>query len=136
MDTYLMKKDNVYVVVNCDTEPEVREKLDEKIILDNRYLSSHASAELYGGRVRIKNVNSRKSFFIDGIRLKKILQYTNDNSFYIEDTYSFGEIAAYLNQIENLGIDSFLENYKETIKNTRKELGEYAAQLEQDLAIK
>lgn len=136
MDRYIIKKDNVFVVVDCDIAPEIREKFDEKIILDNRNLSPHASAELYGGRVQIKSVNGRKRFYIDGIQLKKILQYSDDNSFYIDDVYSFGEIVAYLNQIENLGIDSFLENYKETIKNTRKELGEYATQLEQDLAIK
>ena len=32
------------------------------------------------------------------------------------------KIAAYLNQIENLGVDSFLENYKLQLQELKKEI--------------
>lgn len=134
MDKYIMKKDNVYVVVKC--EIDAKEEIPGiQIVLQEKSFARYSSANLYGGRVEINAGQTKKTINIDGIQLKKIAT-NSDYSYHVSEKFSLEEITAYLNQIENLGVDSFLENYKETIKNTRKELDEFVIQLEQDLAIK
>ena len=135
MDRYIMRKDNVVVIVDCKIGKEDSERIGDFIILNDAYMSAYNHAVLYGGRVNVKYYQGSSNIYIDGVALKKVV-CRSGNRFSIYDGFTFEEITAHLNQIENLGVDSFLENYKETIENTKKELAEFALQLEQDLAIK
>ena len=48
---------------------------------------------------------------------------------------SFDQVALFLNQIENLGIDSFLDNYKVQLRNLKKELEEVAVGWQKELLV-
>jgi hypothetical protein len=48
---------------------------------------------------------------------------------------SFEHITAYLNQIENLGVDSFLENYKLQLQEIKKEFESMKDELQSELAV-
>ena len=76
---------------------------------------------LYGGRVRVYlESNHGSNLTIDGVDIKDF--HYNETStnpcsgFYITDELTVQKVTAYLNQIEQLGIDTFLENYKTALK--------------------
>ena len=79
---------------------------------------------LYGGRVYL-NYNFGQGYGwleVDGISIK---QYNCSTAGKIDSTstHSLEQIVAHLNQIENLGVDSFLENYKAQLQELKKEFG-------------
>lgn len=67
---------------------------------------------------------------VDGI---EILSISKDGHFHIYNYPS--KVVAYLNQIENLGVDSFLENYKQQLQQIKLEFESYADGIQQELAI-
>lgn len=76
---------------------------------------------LYGGRVRVYlESNHGSNLTIDGVDIKDF--HYNETStnpcsgFYITDELTVQKVTAYLNQIEQLGIDTFLENYKTALE--------------------
>jgi hypothetical protein len=75
---------------------------------------------------------------IDGIPLHGLESYSNnygDLCLKLVDKFSLEQAAAYLNQLENLGVDSFLENYKLQIQEIKRELESKADSLQHELAI-
>lgn len=119
----IVKKDNVYVLIESETKMNFEDN-SVSVILDS--LDSEVQiAYLYGGRVEI----SKDTLYIDGISI-----FAGDFSYSnLTQSIDYAQIAAYLNQIENLGIDTFLKNYKESIENFKQKLSAQADQLEQDL---
>ena len=120
-----------FQVTACNPQCELKDK--EAFIVG----TSKFTQILYGGRVRVSyhtSYNSIKfnelSLVIDGIEIRKL--YSNA-SFYTSSTPS--EVVAYLNQIENLGVDSFLENYKRQLQQAKHEFEAFADGLQQELAI-
>lgn len=98
-------------------------------------------SSLCGGRVRLEN----SYMSIDGLCIYKIgysyycSAISSSYSYYypyIREELSFGTVTAYLNQIEQLGVDTFLKNYKEALLNLKKEMLEMSEKLESDLQIK
>ena len=131
----IFKNENVYVYIDTDNEPTSQID-EEKAFIVGEGKNSNI---LYGGRVKVSylcyrngwNINyDTLSLKIDGIEIRKL--YSNA-TFYESSTPS--EIVAYLNQIENLGVDSFLENYKQQLQQKKIEFEAFADGLQQELAI-
>jgi hypothetical protein len=129
----IFKNENVYVYIDTDNEPTSQIDEEKAFIVGE----GKESNILYGGRIAVNylyeygRINYNKlSLKIDGIEIRKL--YSNA-TFYESSTPS--EIVAYLNQIENLGIDSFLENYKQQLQQMKIEFEAFADGLQQELAI-
>lgn len=68
-----------------------------------------------------------KIFFItiDGVDVKDFVytySYNNQASIYQTNNLSVQKVTAYLNQIEQLGIDTFLENYKTALETFKADI--------------
>ena len=129
----IFKNENVYVYIDTDKEP-INQVEDEYAFIVGEGKESQI---LYGGRVKVNyqypygRINyNQLSIKIDGIEIRKL--YT-DASFGESSTPS--EVVAYLNQIENIGVDSFLENYKQQLQQMKIEFEAFADGLQQELAI-
>ena len=105
----ILFKNGVYILknvnkVDSDKEDEFYENPD---VISNEY----GMFSLYGERV---------TGSVDGYRSPISLIQINIDGFYIETGNSDARVVAYLNQIEQLGVDTFLENYKNAVAK-RKE---------------
>lgn len=129
MENLLFKKDGVYVVIPEIAHVKQNEvKNDPNLVYHYDYKYHNV---LYGGRVELKFYTSEELFFIvDGIYIE---QYGAALSF--SSSLNIGTVAAYLNQIENLGVDTFLENYKAQMQAMKEQLNEVGNQLAAELAV-
>lgn len=109
MDAIIFK-DNVYVYIKR------KECKDENIMQKEEVFKFPGNYNLYGGRVEIRLSNNISSLTIDGISIIRLDQYYN-----LDEDLPLNTICAYLNQINQLGIDSFLANYKVTVENLKIE---------------
>jgi hypothetical protein len=102
----IFKHENVYVLV--DTGKNLRENVDGAQIIE-----PDEKCIMYGGRVMVQH-DSREGFIdIDGTHICLVGLSTYSHTYpYKEDRYELSQVVAFLNQIENLGVDAFLENYK------------------------
>ncbi len=132
----IFKKDNVYVyVTNKGRRNDIQEEDMTTLVYspDSEYEKQHVS--LYGGRVYLHwsgYYSLRMS--VDGISIGQILH--NDNLWFVlSDSLGLGEVTAFLNQMENLGIETFLENYKKQLVNFKKEMEEEVEKMEQEQSI-
>lgn len=94
------------------------------IVSDDRHYKCNY---LYGGRVRVSLFSDGSCYLtIDGIEIKRFYSpYTSDKTCaLIEVIASLGaqKVTAYLNQIEQLGIDTFLENYKTALESSKADI--------------
>ena len=138
----ILKKDNVYILVR-DKNPRAGITLDnlENLILCNNLNLKSISIiknNIYGGRVYLEIPAYRNGsdmlydycyLTIDGIEIMRFELYSSTNKL------SFEHITAYLNQIENLGVDSFLENYKLQLQEIKKEFESMKDELQSELAV-
>lgn len=129
----IFKNENVYVYI--DDKNVYKDSIKEVnmfIIGGNKH-----RCLLYGGRVEIEHYYLNGSYLDYGFNLHvdgiEILKINKDGHFYIYNSPS--EVVAYLNQIENLGVDSFLENYKQQLQQIKLEFESYADGIQQELAI-
>lgn len=109
MDAIIFK-DNVYVYIKR------KECKDENIMQKEEVFKFPGNYNLYGGRVEIRLSNNISSLTIDGISIIRLDQYYD-----LDEDLPLNTICAYLNQINQLGIDSFLANYKVTVENLKIE---------------
>lgn len=120
----IFKQENVYVVVNRALREEFAEQEIDELVFDSK--SAGKTFILYGGRVVVRNSPSdiygyiTTSMFVDGILIRQI-EY-DDYNYHLNDELRIDKIAAFLNQIENLGVDTFLGNYKERLEELKKEI--------------
>lgn len=112
----IFKHENVYVYVN--TEDELRENVDaqDTLIVEDGKIKS-----LYGGRVKINFRGWMAYLTIDGITIYEI-SFTDDDYPQKDDRVCVQQVVAYLNQIENLGVDAFLENYKNSLVQMKQDV--------------
>lgn len=141
----IIKHENVYVVVrDKEAREDVGFKNVENLILCDDYSCSKKENSLYGGRVCLKIPEYRSNGYIhykddychiiiDGIGIDKI--YESVGMVMKSNEFSWDKIAAYLNQIENLGVDSFLENYKLQLQELKKEFESMKENLQSELAV-
>lgn len=98
-------------------------KADASIILSNN--KNPNSRLLYGGRVKVSLLNAIFHIAIDGIEVNAFgyrSSYNNQADIYQTDNLSVQKVTAYLNQIEQLGIDTFLENYKTALETFKADI--------------
>ena len=135
MSEYIFKCDNVYVLVRNKTlSKDVNSSVPAELVITfDNYNTKDIS--LYGGRVLIStsHYGHNNLMSIDGITICLFTCNVNPSS---STSISQETLVAYLNQIENLGIDSFLDNYKCQIQELKKECEGRIRDLEQDLALK
>lgn len=135
----IFKYENTYVFV---VEKKVREGIDldncnELIIDDGSYKKNN---NLYGGRLKLNaTYGGYCKITIDGIIIKRFhykpFSNKSDYWFDVEDQFGFSQVAAILNQIENLGVDSFLDNYKKELQNLKEEFEKLSESWQQELAV-
>ena len=122
----ILKKDNVFVYVK-DLSYEVEK--------NSSFISSpYTSFELYGGRIQCDgnydNVHDALCYlYIDGINI------VNDWGINDPNDLPIRTVVAYLNQMEALGIEAFLENYKKALQEFEKELSGMEERLARCLTI-
>lgn len=130
MVNLLFKKDGVYVVIpEIDNSKRGEVENNPDFLFDTLYKNK---ISLYGGRVSIiSNYSDFVYLIIDGIYIRI---YGGD----LEgtDSLSINTAAAYLNQIENLGVDTFLQNYKVQVQAIKDQLTEMSNQLAAEIAMK
>ena len=133
MDKIILFKNGVYTL-HCLEDEEFEELCKDKSFVVST-ISESGIYLLYGGRVKINKDeywvgNSRRStfqLFIDGFSI------TEQESRYSE---FFEKITAYLNQIEQLGVDTFLANYKAAIIAEKEELSAMCDKLAAELQLR
>ena len=125
METIFLKN-GVYV---CSEEEfnfednDNKVKADASIILSNN--KNPNSRLLYDGRVKVSLLNAIFHIAIDGIEVNAFgytSSYNNQAGIYQTDHLSVQKVTAYLNQIEQLGIDTFLENYKTALETFKADI--------------
>ena len=125
METIFLKN-GVYV---CSEEEfnfednDNKVKADASIILSNN--KNPNSRLLYGGRVKVSLLNAIFHIAIDGIEVNAFgytSSYNNQAGIYQTDHLSVQKVTAYLNQKEQLGIDTFLENYKTALETFKADI--------------
>jgi hypothetical protein len=108
-------------------------------ILEGRYKSE---SNLFGGRVQVYALGwdgDGVGLTIDGIKIIDIKEgkITSNNVSYTygkrSSDLSFPQVTAYLNQIEHLGVDTFLDNYKKNLEDFKAQMNEMATALENEL---
>lgn len=83
---------------------------------------------LYGGRVEVEFPSYERggcTLTIDGVEIKSLdYQYLNGTCAVIgvKNELTMQKVTAYLNQIEQLGIETFLENYKTALENSKADI--------------
>ena len=133
MDKIILLKNGVYTL-HCLEDEEFEELCKDKSFVVST-ISESGIYLLYGGRVKINKDeywvgNSRRStfqLFIDGFSI------TEQESEFSE---FFEKITAYLNQIEQLGVDTFLANYKAAIIAEKEELSAMCDKLAAELQLR
>lgn len=102
----IFKHENVYVLV--DTGKNLRENVDGAQIIE-----PDEKCIMYGGRVIVRFSGTTGFIDIDGMRIWLVHLCTGSSIYPFKvDRYELSQVVAFLNQIENLGVDAFLENYK------------------------
>lgn len=135
MENLLFKKDGIYVVI-----PEIDEAKYEEVKNDSNLVyhygewrpTAKEKSILYGGRVIVHAGGNEECYLqIDGIYLCRY----NKNNWHKDDLLPLAEVCSYLNQIENLGVDTFLQNYKAQMQAMKDQLTEMSNQLVVELAM-
>lgn len=130
MSTALFKSDNVYVIIR-DVDIDSSNSPKELVISDE-YTGFTKRKLLYGGRVILEYYRSW-SIIIDGMTIQCFHFNEHTAKPYAEVSLEPEQIAAYLNQIENLGVDSFLTNYKSQVQEFKKECEAMIEEIKRDL---
>ena len=133
MDKIILLKNGVYTL-HCLEDEEFEELCKDKSFVVST-ISESGIYLLYGGRVKINKdeywtgniYRPSFQFFIDGF---KITEQESVNSEILE------KITAYLNQIEQLGVDTFLANYKAAIIAEKEELSAMCDKLAAELQLR
>ena len=134
MAKMILFKNGVYTLIEHSlTDKEIKELSKDKsfVVSSTKSGSGLNTFSLYGGRVKIEreeswygsSLQSKFQLFIDGFEITK-------------KEYILDKITAYLNQIEQLGVDTFLANYKAAIIAEKEELSAMCDKLAAELQLR
>lgn len=126
----IFKVNNVYVGVRYK---DFREGIEVDELEDLIIYSGGPDLNLYGGRVRLKEGSGMFDIYIDGIRIEDISLNSEGRFYNSSYSYDVEQIVSYLNQIENLGLETFLENYKKQLENLKEKLEGISTEIQQNL---
>ena len=127
----ILLKNGIYIGVDT----YVDKSLDDSKIQESKELVccgeySSDNAILFGGRVGVRYY-SDWNLSVDGIEIK-VLEYTTDYPYFAN---SLQNVVVYLNQMQQLGVDTFLSNYKLSLEKTKEELTVICDKLEGELSV-
>jgi len=129
----IFKKENVFIVIkDKDLRDGINGNEIDSLIYDYDYKDDVC---LFGGRVHLR-YGSKNEFVklkVDGISIQEV--YYKDSVFSVGKEIDLCKTAAFLNQMENLGVDSFLENYKKQLLEFKKELEIEVEKTEQEQSV-
>ena len=130
----IFKKENVYVAI---VDKDIQEGLDKKE-LEGFICETYGGEDvhLYGGRVVISLHNRDFEMKIDGIIISGLGMYAMYDVPLISNYLDIQTCTAYLNQIENLGVDTFLDNFKKQLLAFKDEIVILTNKYEQEQSIK
>lgn len=100
-------------------------KSDDSIIVSVDSLYDSDSRLLYGGRVKVYLERHECDLTVDGVGIKGFDNKSSNEAcamIYVTDNLTTQKVTAYLNQIEQLGIDTFLENYKTALEASKADI--------------
>lgn len=132
---YIFKKENVYIAFE-DVEIQNDNNFEDSLIYDSE---SKNNVSLYGNRIQIKLNNKQDGIKleVDGIKICQIeLDRGSDRDYIIKKNLKLHKVAAFLTQIENLGIDTFLENYRNQLQSFKTEIEKTIEQIQEEQALK
>lgn len=118
----------VYVCID-DNRSYKRELEEEQTFI----VKEGGRCVLFGGRVVVKGSSLGSELSIDGIELMNI---AIGETIHLSEIFSIEAITAYLNQMGQLGVDTFLCNYKETAKCLKNEVSSLSCKLEAELQVR
>lgn len=126
----IFKKDNVFVYVT-DIPLKVWEiqEVEPSYVIDVQ--NAGYEKYLYGGRVKIEFFYYKLGavrLFVDGIEIC-------NGSRYLEKYLTIEAVVCYLNQMEILGVDTFLDNYKKALHEFKEELSILENKIEGSLTV-
>ena len=128
----ILKQNDVFIYAE-NLKDEVKNDPSFIIKTPRSGYAERTRAYLYGNRVYI---DCRGALYaeltIDGIKILTPTQNTGELIF----SLSLQKLVAYLNQINALGVDSFLENYKKAMQEFKEEMSAQAEKYEASLAMK
>lgn len=130
----ILLENGIYIGVDTNVD----KSLDDSKIQESKELvccsNVYSSGEtiLFGGRVGVRYRSSSDwNLSVDGIKIK-VLGYDTNYPYFAN---SFQNVVAYLNQIQQLGVDTFLANYKLSLEKTKVELTVICDKLEGELSV-
>lgn len=127
----ILLENGIYIGVDTNVDESLdNSKIQEskELVCCNVYSSDNAI--LFGGRVGVRYY-SDWNLSVDGIEIK-VLKYWNDLPYFGD---SFQNVVACLNQMQQLGVDTFLANYKLSLEKTKEELTVICDKLEGELSV-
>lgn len=128
--TGIIKREGIYVSI-YQLPVNTREVLieNEQVIVGEFHREDDVcECHLYGGRVLVSYEQTQEYYLqVDGIRIIDFSLYSNNCSLDIE------RVTHYLNQIEQLGVDKFVENYKTVIIQRQEALMQEKSEIEKIL---
>lgn len=127
----IFKKENVYVAV---VDKDIQEGLDQNE-LEGFICETYGdeAVHLYGGRVVIRPSSGDFHLTIDGVLITSLRTHN------VPTIYNYLDIqtcTAYLNQIDNLGVDTFLDNFKKQLLVFKDEIVKLTNKYEQEQSVK
>ena len=127
----ILLENGIYIGVDTNVDKSLDDsKIQEskELVCCNVYSSGEAI--LFGGRVGVRYRSSCDwNLSVDGIKIK-VLGYNTDYPYFAN---SFQNVVANLNQMQQLGVDTFLANYKLSLEKTKDELTVICDKLEGEL---
>ena len=119
----------VYLFVK-DCSSEFSENIPEDaIVVDN----NSAEKPLFGGRIRLTRSGARLS--VDGIKIQAIIYDDSDGQLTFNQDLPKDSVCSFLNQIEMLGVDTFLDNYKQSLLDAKEKYEDLARKIETNISI-
>ena len=121
-------KNGVYVYSKAKfnfEDDDNKVKTDDSIIVSASPYDSGSGLLLYGGRVEVYLYRDKCNLTIDGVEIKGFDNKSSNEScamICVTDDLTTQKVTAYLNQIEQLGIDTFLENYKTALETFKADI--------------
>lgn len=135
----ILFKNGIYVGVDTNIDKTLdgnKIKESEELICDEHY---DRKATLWGGRVTCSCL-SNWELYVDGIDISNISIWNTSCGIYSPKEVhlskpSLSQIVSYLNQMEQLGVDTFLANYKQALEKTKEDLTLMYDRLSSELSI-
>ena len=116
-----------------DSSFEFSENLpEEAIVVDD----NSAEKQLFGGRIRLTRITrSGVRLYVDGIKIQVIDFDDSDGNLTFEQDLPKDSVCSFLNQIEMLGVDTFLDNYKQSLLDAKEKFEDLARKIETNISI-